>query len=452
MDTFLSTLSTQTSGLYAIILLTILLLYIATLLLNRHWQHIRQQGKRVRQNIIPTQTLESAYNAADIRREKILNILYETERSDFDAPEFIELPPTLSEALFTQSQKPENLQERQNIAHWRTARLLMQLNESRYLLTERVTDLIVSLLRAEKIRPHEFPSAIFLERLHPNTGDAFFPWRVVIETNYPRALAPWFLREGVLDWIGIGIQFSVPIDRLKDSANRRDDGTSTPPLIFSLGKCIVGTNGREGTVGGVFRHSTGVAEGLTCRHVLTSTCNSLRWPEIPGAGATGFSELFPDAALIDLRAPCFKVGGTKSRRVSIANAGQIDSAVSASTKIRKSTNNTSLNGIIKHGYLSSFNLGTSFYRGHHFVVQPEFKKRLGIIFPIIRSFAKPGHSGDWILDEKLEVWFGMVVGGYVPPNIGTVVLSAELIANAYTLHIKNTQNAAAFFSPEIYVD
>ncbi|MGF6126969.1 hypothetical protein QF019_002178 [Pseudomonas frederiksbergensis] len=448
MDTFQTIFPASVSPVYVLALASIVLLYLIAILGSRFWLTALRRGKRIRRVLLPAQPSIIAYRAADERRRKILEVLEEHENSDYPGAELIEIPPGYAYQL--RDDRYERNSDEERASYWWLARLRMQLSETHYLLTERVTDLIVTLFRAGQLRPDQFPSLIFVERVQHQENDDLFPWQVVIETNSPEAITQWFVDKEVSEWIGIGVQLSVPRPS-KNSPITNNGGTVAPPSAFPNGKCIDGKDGLEGTMGGVFNLPSGEALGVTCWHVLGAECRSRVWPVTPGPGAPNFNEKYPDVAIINLGGPCFPVEGTKLRRVSTANAGQIDAALQAFSIMRKSSSNHRPDGVIRKGYVSSFTLGNSFYRGHHFSVELDFKNVLGIIVPLSRHYSEPGDSGAWILDDKFERWFGMVVGGFTSPGIETIALSAELITRAYRQHLKKTLGAATFIYPETYL-
>lgn len=449
MDIARSGYSISIDSRYILVIVLLALLYVLAIASGNYWRK-KRWGKGLREELLPRPSSEKAHRAADDRRTKILLELGGSI-SDRKATEFIELPPGLSGELnFDANRSFDDFNERPN-PYWWLARLRIQLSESHYLLTERVTDLVVALLRANLIEPREYPASIRVEKIQDKKHSDLFPWQVIIETYYPDNIAKWFRREEVRSWIGIGVQLFIPRDRVSASGDG-GDGLLPSPTISAYGKCAVGTDGLNGTVGGVLDSSFGSTLGVTCWHVLSTGCQSRRWPDMLARATPHFDEKSPDVAMIDLNGPCFDVNLKNLQRVSVANAGQIDAAVKDCTKMRKSGGNSRLNGIINCGYVSNFVLGQSHYRGHHFLIQPDFRRRLGIAFPLTRRFSKPGDSGAWILDENFDRWFGMIVGGYSSPNNGTIAVSAAFIVEAYTEYINKMHGPTSFIFPEIYTN
>ncbi|MEO6679087.1 MAG: hypothetical protein ABIO21_17155, partial [Pseudomonas sp.] len=249
MDIFHPVFPESINPVYVLALTSIVLLYLIAFFGSRFWLTAKRRAKRVRKVLIPPQPSSIAYRAADERRSKILAVLAEFENSDYPKTEFIEVPPEISTSL--RDDRPEtNLEEDINSYWWR-ARLRMQLSETHYLLTERVTDLIVAMFRAGKIKKDQYPSLIFVERLEGHAHDDLFPWQVVIETRFPEAITNWVQLPQVRNWVGIGIQLSVPGGGASSRGGRSDQVDLSK--LFPQGKCTVGSDGLEGTVGGVFK-------------------------------------------------------------------------------------------------------------------------------------------------------------------------------------------------------
>jgi len=448
MDSLQAVLPASVNPVYVLALLSVVLLYLIAFFGSRFWLAALRRGKRERRILLPAPRSSTAYGAADERRRKILEVLDGQEHGDYPSAEFIEVPPVYLYSL--RDERFERNVDEERVSYWWLARLRMQLSETHYLLTERVTDLIVALFRAGRLRPHQYPSLIFVERVKHQQNDGMFPWQVVIETNYPEAIADWFLNDEVRDWIGIGVQLSVPRAG-RNSPKDNNDDIPISPSAFPNGRCVGVPGGLEGTIGGVFLLPSGEALGVTCWHVLSDQCQSRVWPVTPGPGAPNFNEKYPDVAIISLAGPCFHVKNSTLRRVSTANTGHIDAAVGAYTTMRKSNSHNRPDGVIRKGYVSNFTLDNSFYRGHHFSVELDFKNILGVIVPLSRHYSEPGDSGAWILDDKFERWFGMVVGGFTSPSIETMALSAELISRVYRQHLKKKNGATTLISPEAYL-
>lgn len=213
---------------------------------------------------------------------------------------------------------------------------------------------------------------------------------------------------------------------------RKPAREGSPPVAASpMGRCTIGSDGQDGTLGGVFRYSFNPPVGVKCRHVLSSECQSFYWPTPPvRLPEQEFAADCPDAAFIRVGSPCFAGDIGEELNVLPATQSGIELAAQRRTKVQLNRRPT-VNGVILFGAVSGFRLGSHFYRGPHFEVAPYFARILGITWPLRRRFSKAGDSGSWIIDLKTRQWFGMLVGGFDPPNTVSVAISAEHLVDAF---------------------
>ena len=313
--------------------------------------------------------------------------------------------------------------------------LSQQLAESQYLLIERVVDALICFFRARKLTVSEFPTCVYLDSLpgRKRLRLGKFPWRVVMAVSNPLAIKQLFANQSMREWLCIGVDV-IPARRIAARPDHEppEDFSSSSPSLVPQGRCTQGQDGLEGTVGGVLRSSLGQSSGVTCRHVLSSTCGSLRWPSFPVRPANNeFTQQSPDAAFINLGSGCFDRPSVHAVSVWVANQSRIERAVMESAKLVKTPRNSAVRGVVKTAYVSGFRLGSYFYRGPHIEIAPYFFRKLGIIWPISRRFSRPGDSGCWVIDNATGAWIGMVIGGYESPHIGTMAIAAHFVTDAY---------------------
>jgi hypothetical protein len=165
------------------------------------------------------------------------------------------------------------------------------------------------------------------------------------------------------DWLAIGLDLISLKNRPTDVASQNPPEQAPPPLAAApAGRCISGSDGMEGTVGGVFHHSVSPI-GVTCRHVLSSECGSLYWPGPPiRLPQQEFTADCPDAAFIRMGAPCFAQDGHRELNVVPATQADIELAVERRAKIQKNRAGAR-KGIILFAAVSGFRLGIIFTEG-----------------------------------------------------------------------------------------
>ena len=297
-----------------------------------------------------------------------------------------------------------------------TAHLRWQMKADQFLLAERVTDTLVS-LELDK------DATVLMD-----TVRGAFPWRVVIACPNPTRVAHEL--ERTRDWLGIGVDF---ID----------------PLPFKLmGRCSQGDDGREGVVAGRLGIDT-ETYGITCRHVLSSNCGSLRWPSRIAA-PQGYLEGSPDAALINLGSPCFSPGpGDGSpNRLRIGETADIERLRVSRQPVETRPGRRS--GLVDADVVA-FSLGGKTYRGPHVLIVPALYRQFGIIWPLWgRAFSAPGDSGSWAIDTASSTWIGMVVGGYEAPLTGTYALRADYLVELVRLALAPRRDMDVV--PEVFDD
>jgi hypothetical protein len=341
--------------------------------------------------------------------------------------EFIERPPGSQEVPLRRFGREDPAR------FWLMSRLHLQLEREQYLLLERVTDAFVCLERLERITPEQFPYLIRLEPLPAIKGRENFPWRVVVACDEPDELFPHFSDPAVRRWLGVGVDFVSRKARRTETSGERPPEGSPPTAANAFGRCSLGGDGLEGTVGGAIEIN-GELFGVTCRHVLSSKCGSVVWPNPPLRPVSKeFTQDSPDVAFIRLGSGCFREPGHPRLEIAApASQSDLEEAVSGRTRIRKRPQHDNIDGVVVTAAASGFKLGRYYYRGQHFHVTPYFVRRLGITFPLSSRFSKPGDSGSWVLEQTSRKWFGMIVGGYEPPVTSSVAISAEYISDGFS--------------------
>jgi len=224
-------------------------------------------------NVVPYALRAQGEAVAESRRSTLSTFLSETGDSRRPTFEFVEVPPGFP------SFERRSFGEDDDAVHWHASRLEMQLASTPMLLAERVTDGLVCLIRSGQLSRSAVPTCV---RLVPRryARRRALPWRVVMTTAEPEALAPWFTAERAA-WFGIGIDLVKP-----RATTTSRTGTSTapppaspaPPAAMPQGKCTQGDDGLDGEVGGVMETSSNGSYGVTCRHVLSSRCGSIYGP------------------------------------------------------------------------------------------------------------------------------------------------------------------------------
>jgi hypothetical protein len=173
--------------------------------------------------------------------------------------------------------------------------------------------------------------------------------------------------------------------------------------------------------------------GVTCRHVLSDHCGSLRHglnPHPAPHQGGEFTQQVPDVAFIHLGSGCFGSGDEPSCEVIPTTQAKIYDLADQEEVVHKQPEADKTLGLILCAEMSGFKLGRFFYRGPHFSIKPYHLRRFGIIWRLDRSFSQGGDSGSWIVSRG-GLWLGMVVGAYESPSNITVALSSEHIVNAF---------------------
>jgi hypothetical protein len=381
--------------------------------------------------------------ASQNRRNSLLNHLRRYSEGAGVSLEFIETPPGF------ESIPLREYGQRDTARFWLASRLEIQLEKQETLLLERVTDAFVCLERLQRITREDFPYLIRLERLPARRRQELFPWKVVVSCDAPNRLFPHFSDPETRNWLGIGIDFT---SRNRQSMKRpeKKPPEATPTAAVAQGRCTIGTDGKEGSVGGMVGDGEEIF-GITARHVLSSSCQSIAQPtsDLP---MEEFTEDSPDVAFIRLESGCFdEIIGRESVEITrFASQDDLELAVRKETKYRKMPMRDELDGIVVTASSSGFKLGTHFYRGPHFQMTPTFVERMGIIFPINKKFSKPGDSGAWVFDFQTGQWIGMIVGGYEPPVICSVGISAEFIFRMYS-HYQATRTSTSYLKYKVFL-
>jgi hypothetical protein len=371
---------------------------------------------------IPSPPKRHSVQVSDDRRNNLQRFLAEFSEIPGVPVEFIEVPPGL-EINSGDFPKDETTQ------FWRAARLHLQLDNDQRLLLERVTDALICLYRANRITSEDFPESVRLERIPRAQARESFPWRVLITTANPAFLKNALSKRDVQDWLGIGIDFVTPSGLRK---RHSEPGVIPPEGFVPQGRCIRGSDGLEGTVGGIIHDQMDNSYGVTCRHVLSSGCFSLFWHgERVKPLQHEFTQESPDAAFISLGSPCFAQIDARTTSVFQATQSDLDLAVERESKVRKAPDADGIAGVVVFAHVSGFKLGKHFYRGPHFQITPNFRTKFWITWPLSRRFSKAGDSGAWVIDPDTRRWLGMIVGGLSWPNTVSVALCSEYVCDAF---------------------
>jgi hypothetical protein len=392
---------------------------------------------------VPYSTFEKAQQAAEDRRERLRSFLSEYSNVRAVGLEFIELPPSWDVPV---ANIRRGFLSDEAEAYWHTSRLHLQLNRDEDLLIERVIDVLDYLVRVQKISPSEFPSNVRLEKT-PRRLMALgkFPWRVAISTNHPELLVSTLSQVGVAEWLGIGVDCE-PIISAKHS-NKNVDNETPPhetPTAMETGRCKEGFDGLEGSIGGiVYDGDDHTGYGITCRHVVSSSCPRVAWPDNPIRPPDDeFTQQSPDVAFIRMdEDDCFSEARVLAEglqppvlrmRVTVLSQAEITAAVALKTKFRKAPLRDKRRGIVSAGDIREFKLGNHMYRGPHVAINPPFYERFFIAFPLVsRIFSKHGHSGSWVIDEVSRCWLGVLVGSQKPPNTTSYVVAGYYVLDAF---------------------
>ena len=301
-------------------------------------------------------------------------------------------------------------------------RLRWQIQSYGFLLLEGVIDALDQFLRSRRKLSLE-PGSVSVS-LQPITRRSLsgrrLPWRVVIHA--PDYVDMEDMPFGDPDVIGIGV-----------------DVGSASDYRF-LGGCTDGYGGMDGVVGGVLRIDDNVVCGpdflLTCRHVLSSECRSLRYPTSNNA------EDAPDAALL-YPTDCFSYPypDRDAIRVYPATVGDIDQIqLSQSSLVLNRSDGNRTRGWLKYPVGAVIGPTGKLIRFPHYSIQT-FRYRIGFLrWPVIRtSFAHPGDSGTSVIERNTGLWVGMVTQGYGHDS-DTLVVDARSLLDYFDCLVHETPN------------
>ena len=426
--------------LLSILTITLALLWVALLRNSRdlYLQRIGQFGKA--RHVAPYVNYTQARHAADQRRGKIEAALKELDSRGVVFKEFIEVPPALSDVT---GEMQEPFESDESEPFWHTALLSLQQESDQHLLVERVTDTIVCLERLRLIKWAEFPSNIRLERITRGLNSRKFPWRVVIATNHPKPLESWFGKTEVRDWIGIGIDLvpAGPAKVRREAPSTQEEQHN--PTAGAFGACRVGDDGMYGVVAGVVQDGDD-EYGVTCRHVISSECDALCWPNQPVRPQKhNYTQRSPDTAFVTLqhackpKGCCFGKPVNRSVQVAALDQAAITMAHDSGSTLRKSPDVDGTRGVLLAALVSNFKLGEYSYRGSHVLIAPQFYTQFLVTWPRSGRFSVAGDSGAWVMDEGTGAWLGMIVGGAEPPNTQTYAIAANYVLRAFRLFKKS---------------
>lgn len=267
--------------------------------------------------------------------------------------------------------------------------LSWQMHSEELLLAERVVDTVLGVheeMGGRQLDAHFARVHVPLIRL---TGPdpalvrkGLFPWKVIIETDNPAAYVGQLRRHS--QWLAIGIDFA-PARR-----------------VSRLGLCQRGI-GIPGIAGGILRTQQGTY-AMTCNHVLSSSCASVRYWANPAR-----DELEPDAALIERENPCFRTIGA-DRNVRPADPAIIRDCVIEKTRVEKRGTGARANlGVIRSSHVVGIDLDGDYCRFPHIEVVPADNRPMWLS-PLATSFSRRGESGSWVIETARGSWLGMVIG------------------------------------------
>jgi hypothetical protein len=259
-----------------------------------------------------------------------------------------------------------------------TARLRWQLKFDELLLAERVLDALVVFQRL-----NFFPLPV----VHIFPASSAFPWKVVLETDFPEEFQNWLT--SLRDWLAIRV----------DVRPARQ--------VRPLGHCVE-PFGKEGVAGGMFIPAGGLRPypyRVTCSHVVAPNCAYVE------LRSNGEGDQAPDVALIREISPCFNDEPLSNFSRSFpATGNQLEQFILAKARVTMKRGQNQ-----KIGYIASrvagFPVGNRYYRFPHCTVLPYIPRILLAIPFGRRPFSHPGDSGSWLFEEANGIWIGMLVAG-----------------------------------------
>ncbi len=304
---------------------------------------------------------------------------------------------------------------------WHALHLRWQVANPEWLLAERVADVVTLFSRSSDSKSSESPwYAVHLAPLPRKlqSKGSLFPWRVIVESSADNRLVEQ-LREALRsnselrNWIGIGVDWRF----------------GAPPHQFAYGHCTAGQGGYFGTVGGSLRSLSDDDLGVTCAHVLSDGCASLRWPAPSTNGS--YNRRRPDAAVIDTRGPCFAPQSFDNEVLRILPNAELKTMVLENEEVVGHSQRGPRRGIVRD-LVCLFKLSGVEYRGPHLSVIPKLS-RAAVTLPLVRrEFSQAGDSGSWVLDDREKTWIGIVIGGCESPFMQTYVLTSCLLGSWFS--------------------
>jgi hypothetical protein len=357
--------------------------------------------------IVPPVAHDTARRAAAERRSKVEHYLASIASDGLSIPRFLHVPDA------TVSDLEDRLQG--SAAAATLARLRWQLVSDERLLLERAIDVVEKKLRTTSSSAERGSITISLEPLpwwfrRPS----LYPWRVVIRA--PQDFDFRTAYEPLADWVGIAVE-QLP-----------------PSHLVPFGHCTVGFGGLEGVVGGIVCGTSTPHEtfSLTCRHVISNGCGSLRYPLPSDASPES-----PDAVLIEATTNCFQSPLQFASDVYPARESDTQRLQVTRTPLRKHhPERGTARGWLKYPVGGTNHTG-EFVRFPHYSVRPlRYKLAFGLLRwpPFQRWFACERDSGSWVIEEgTTRLWLGMVVAGYDDDHDTLVADGAALLDYFSTL-------------------
>jgi hypothetical protein len=330
---------------------------------------------------------ETAEELAEERRKIINSLIGENSIMEY---EFLESPRN-----YKVKERQRIFFENRDEMYGQMARLKWQLNSTEYLLIERLTDLVIILIRDNKESISEYPLIKLepIDKFERKKGN--FIWKAIIEADNLGLYFDFLFK--YKEWIGIPVEL-----REKKYYTIKQNGHCSNSI-------------EEGTVGGHIVYNN-VEYSMTCSHVLAPDCGSVLFRGNRNSTSFNYQNHVyqaPDAALIDINSPCFRITKSNKQFLSIATEQVYITAADNRVVLNKNPESyPKKNGYISNpGTLMPMVKGTA-YRFPHVSVRLIQKKYLfGLLkFPMNSHFSVGGNSGSWVIDTNTNIWYGMVIG------------------------------------------
>lgn len=349
----------------------------------------------LRQQILVPENQEFAFSAAEARRAFLRRAL--SDHSDLNPPglEIIEVP----EGWETESLSFRELPRNEALAQ--LSALRWQQEKPEYLLLGRLSDAIAVIAKRAGLTCGQLASSVRIEPLlirpaEPQLGRRTFPFIGIVETDFPQLIRQNL--EGMQAWFGFDI-----------ATEPRREATA----FF---RCTV-DGGEEGQAGGALICNGVEIFVLTCSHVLTRDCGSVKYR------CKLQTETYePDYALLHAGSPCFHpVMGEP-----VECAGDPEAFRDRKKPVVLS------HRVSKEGVIRSIHSWVEYsgrtHKFPHVTVRRPFRVILDLFaWPLWgRVFSVPGESGSWVISRDRTLWYGLLVAGNRYRRISYAALAAPL--------------------------